>query len=53
MKLGDILRKQGFDKSEYNRITKKWRVNCSQCEVLVINGYATHETGCPNQRRTE
>jgi len=21
---------------------------CDQCEVLVINGTATHETGCPN-----
>ena len=21
---------------------------CSQCEVLVINGVASHETGCPN-----
>ena len=24
------------------------RLACSQCEALVINGIATHETGCPN-----
>ncbi len=24
------------------------RVSCSQCEALVINGIACHETGCPN-----
>lgn len=22
---------------------------CSQCEALVINGVARHETGCPNE----
>lgn len=21
---------------------------CDQCEVVTINGVATHETGCPN-----
>jgi hypothetical protein len=25
------------------------RVRCDQCEMLSINGTATHETGCPNQ----
>lgn len=30
-----------------------WRVSvrCSACEALVIQGHATHETGCPNQTR--
>lgn len=46
---GDRLRSQGFD-----RTTKSedgyWRVRCSQCEALVINGIACHETGCPNQK---
>lgn len=41
----------GFDQAEYNRSAKCWRVRCSQCEVLVINGHPTHETGCPNERR--
>ena len=26
------------------------RVSCSQCEALVINGVAYHETGCPNEK---
>ena len=26
-------------------------VRCSQCEALVVNGIATHERGCPNNRR--
>ena len=26
------------------------RVSCDQCEVVVIQGYPTHETGCPNAR---
>ena len=42
------LRDQGFDLSE--RYARTWRVRCSQCEALVINGIATHETGCPNGR---
>lgn len=24
--------------------------SCSQCETIVINGLACHETGCPNTR---
>ena len=26
------------------------RVSCDACEALVINGTATHESGCPNAR---
>ena len=26
------------------------RPKCSQCEALVINGIAAHETGCSNAR---
>jgi hypothetical protein len=26
-----------------------YRVGCSQCAALVINGHPTHEIGCPNQ----
>lgn len=28
-----------------------WRVSCSQCEALVINGMRTHEQGCYNSRK--
>lgn len=27
------------------------RVHCPQCEALVIQGVACHETGCPLSRR--
>ena len=26
----------------------KQRLHCDQCEMLSINGYPCHETGCPN-----
>ena len=26
------------------------RMKCRQCQMLAINGVATHETGCPNSR---
>lgn len=51
--LGPWLRGLGFDESTYNRSDNSWRVRCSQCEALCINGYPTHETGCPNQRRDD
>lgn len=38
----------GFDQSSHVRFTSSFRVRCSQCEALVINGTPTHETGCPN-----
>ncbi len=50
MKLRD-LRRMGFDLSEHIPFTKHYRVRCSQCEALCINGYPTHERGCPNERR--
>jgi hypothetical protein len=48
---GDRLRRQGFDLTRYDRGTATFRVRCSQCEALVINGVACHERGCPNQRK--
>jgi hypothetical protein len=42
---------RGFDLSMYDRQQGYWRVRCSQCEALVINGLACHETGCPNSKR--
>jgi len=53
--LGPMLRRQGFDESYYKRESSTgggyWRVGCSQCQALCINGFATHETGCPNQTK--
>jgi|HubBroStandDraft_4_1064222.scaffolds.fasta_scaffold132054_1 hypothetical protein len=46
------LKAQGFDRSYYAG-AKQWRVRCSCCEALVINGMATHERGCPNVVREE
>jgi hypothetical protein len=49
--LGTILRKQGFDRTEYDRSTRYYRVRCSCCQAMVINGTACHEQGCPNRGR--
>ena len=49
MKLA-ILKAQGFDKSHHVPFTSFFHLGCSQCESLVINGFPTHEHGCPNQR---
>ena len=49
--LGRELRRQGFDLTEYDRSDRYYRPRCSECQVLVINGTACHETGCPNARR--
>jgi hypothetical protein len=38
----------GFDNSRVIPFTKRYRVSCSQCEALCINGVPTHEHGCPN-----
>lgn len=42
------LRAEGFDQCSPIPHTKRIRIRCSQCEVVVINGIATHEQGCPN-----
>jgi hypothetical protein len=41
------LKVRGFDES-YHSGRGLYRPKCSQCETLVINGMACHETGCPN-----
>lgn len=48
-KIGASLRNRGFDQSYYDKDSGAYRVKCSQCEALCINGTATHEHGCPNQ----
>lgn len=42
------LRAYGFDLSAQIPFTKQYSVRCSSCDALVIQGTATHETGCPN-----
>ena len=44
----DRIQADGFDVS-YLTDGGGLRVRCSQCEALVINGVACHETGCPNR----
>ncbi len=44
------LKRRGFDR------TKSYKAGfvrpvCSQCQALVIQGMACHETGCPNAKR--
>lgn len=46
------LKRAGFDLSEKVRGEPRFRVRCSQCQAMCINGVPTHERGCPNQRRT-
>lgn len=43
----DQLRAAGFDRSEHIPFTRTYRVRCSACDALVINGTACHETACP------
>ena len=52
-KLAASLRRQGFDRSYVDRSDGNVEVRCSQCAVLVINGVACHEAGCPNFVRRE
>ena len=44
------LRAQGFDDSYNVPFTKTYKVKCSQCDALAINGIPCHEQGCPNQK---
>lgn len=48
---GEKLRRRGFDESYYDRSDGRYRVRCSQCQALVINGVPCHERGCPNNRK--
>jgi hypothetical protein len=46
----DQLRRLGFDESRAVPFQRRWRVRCSQCEAMIINGVPCHERGCPNAR---
>ena len=43
----------GFDKATNVPFTARYRIRCSQCAALVINGVPCHETGCPNVPRPD
>lgn len=45
------LRDRGFDLSWAVPFAHAWKVRCSQCEAVCINGIPTHEQGCPNEPR--
>lgn len=36
----------GFDQSAHVPFTRQYRIACSNCAALVINGVPCHETGC-------
>jgi len=42
---------QGFDRTTYDRSDRSYRIRCSQCEAMCINGIPCHERGCPNWKR--
>ena len=46
------LKARGFDKCHKSTETfGATVVGCSQCQALVINGVACHESGCPNENK--
>jgi len=47
-----LLRSRGFDGSKHIPGTKRYRIKCSQCQAMTINGIPVHERGCPNDRRS-
>jgi hypothetical protein len=47
------LKARGFDRSRVRPFERGASVGCSQCEALVINGVACHETGCTNKVKVE
>ena len=49
---GSSLKARGFDKCRKSTETFGAAVvGCSQCQALVINGVACHESGCPNENK--
>jgi hypothetical protein len=46
------LRRRGFDACRPLG-GGRYRVRCSQCSAIVINGVACHESGCLNRPRPE
>lgn len=38
----------GFDRAEHVPFTRQYRIKCSACASMVVNGYPLHERGCPH-----
>ena len=45
----DLLKANGFDRSDLGPGGDTVAVGCSQCVAQVIKGVACHEAGCPNE----
>lgn len=45
------LKSSGFDLTTHIAFTRNYRIACSQCQALAINGVPCHELGCPNEPR--
>lgn len=43
------LEKRGFSATRTG--VRKFHVECTQCQAVVINNIAVHEHGCPNARK--
>ena len=43
------LKRKGFDES-YKAKDGGYRVRCSRCEAVVLNGVPVHEQGCSNEK---
>lgn len=52
-RFGERLRRAGFDLTTYDRSSGYYRVRCSQCQSMIVQGLAIHEKGCPNERRAD
>lgn len=44
------LKRRGFDLTTSQKCGTV-RPKCSQCQAMVIQGLACHETGCPNNKK--
>ena len=41
----------GFDLSKHVPGTRTYKIRCSSCASLVVNGTPIHERGCPHDTR--
>ena len=40
-----------FDRARHIPGTRQYRIQCSSCAALVVNGHPIHERGCPQDTR--
>lgn len=46
-RLYNSLVRRGFEPTWYG---DGYRIRCSQCQAMCVNGIPIHEAGCPNDR---